>query len=137
MSPKRIPRGIRNHNPGNIRHGSAKWQGLAAVQSDPEFCVFSAPHWGLRALARLLLTYRRRYHLTTTRQLIGRWAPPSENDTGAYVAVVAKALGLKPDAEIPLDFWPSLVAAIVRHENGQQPYSAGQIAAAVDAARER
>lgn len=134
---QRIPRGIKNRNPGNIRRGSAKWRGLAAVQSDPDFCVFETPHWGLRALAKLLLTYRLRHELKTVRQMIGRWAPPNENDTGSYVAFVAKSLGLKPDAQIPIDLWPSLVAAIVRHENGQQPYTAGQIAAAVAAARER
>ena len=40
-----IPRGIRNHNPGNIRHGD-KWQGLSAEQTDSSFCVFDAPEYG-------------------------------------------------------------------------------------------
>lgn len=134
---QRIPRGIKNRNPGNIRRSRDRWRGLAAVQSDPDFFVFETPHWGLRALAKILLTYRARYGLGSVRELIGRWAPPNENDTAAYVTAVARHLGIKPDADVPLDLWPSLVTAIVRHENGRQPYSAGEIAAAVAAARER
>jgi len=43
MSQPAIPRGIRNHNPGNIEKGDP-WQGLAADQSgDPRFAVFAAP----------------------------------------------------------------------------------------------
>ena len=35
-----IPRGIRNNNPGNIRH-SDQWKGLTPEQPDPDFCTFS------------------------------------------------------------------------------------------------
>jgi hypothetical protein len=45
--------------------------------------------WGYRAMFMVLDTYRRRYGLRTVSGLIGRWAPPSENDTGAYAALVA------------------------------------------------
>ena len=38
-------RGIRNHNPGNIRHGE-QWQGLAKEQTDPSFCVFISNEYG-------------------------------------------------------------------------------------------
>ena len=47
-----LPRGIRNHNPGNIDKG-ADWEGLADDQSsDSRFCVFKDPVWGIRAMAR-------------------------------------------------------------------------------------
>ena len=36
---EKLPRGIRNKNPGNIKLGT-DWDGLADEQSDPVFCVF-------------------------------------------------------------------------------------------------
>ena len=36
---EKLPRGIRNKNPGNIKLGTA-WDGLASEQTDPVFCVF-------------------------------------------------------------------------------------------------
>jgi hypothetical protein len=130
------PRGIRNHNPGNIRLG-AKWKGLAAVQADGAFCQFTAPVWGLRALAKVLLAYRDRHDLRTVAQIVGRWAPPGENDTAAYVRDVARHLNVAPDAPLDLDrHLPGLIEAIVRHENGVQPYDATMIEAALALARE-
>lgn len=121
-------RGLRNNNPGNIRHGS-DWQGLAAVQSDPSFATFVSPEYGIRAMAKLLQNYQTVYGLNTVRQIISRWAPPTENDTGSYVNHVAELLGVHPDQSISVaSALPVLIPAIVRHENGVQPYSAGTIA---------
>ena len=39
----RLPRGIRNRNPGNIRRSRDRWKGLAPAQTDPAFFVFDAP----------------------------------------------------------------------------------------------
>jgi hypothetical protein len=79
-------RGIRNHNPGNLRRSSDPWQGLAPEQTDREFFQFTSPKWGIRALARTLIVYQDRGGLKTIDQMISRWAPPNENNTGAYVA---------------------------------------------------
>ena len=51
---QKLPRGIRNNNPGNIRHG-ANWQGLnpKGRDIDSAFCVFTAPIYGIRALAKV------------------------------------------------------------------------------------
>jgi len=54
---EKLPRGIRNKNPGNIKLGT-DWDGLASEQSDPVFCVFNESVWGIRALMRILLVYR-------------------------------------------------------------------------------
>lgn len=115
-----IARGIRNNNPGNIRHGSP-WQGMAAVQSDPAFIQFESMPYGVRAMVLLLRTYSRRYGLNTPAGIISRWAPPSENATGAYALAVARALGVSINT--PLDVEDpatvaALVRAIARHENG-------------------
>jgi len=131
------PRGLRNNNPGNIRHGKSRWKGMAAAQPDKAFVRFKTPFWGIRAMTLLLLNYHRMGR-DSVRQVIERWAPPVENDTGAYVSSVAQSLGVAPDA--PLD-WASdivianLVRAIIRHENGVQPYHLDLIHSAVRDAR--
>lgn len=126
------PRGIRNHNPGNIDHNPAnRWQGLADPPIEqgvpqPRFARFIAPEWGIRAIARLLITYQERHQLHTLQQLIHRWAPPNENKTASYVYAVARTLRVAPDAPIDVQSYAvmrPLVEAIIRHENGQQPYS--------------
>ncbi|MDR2886334.1 MAG: structural protein P5 [Rikenellaceae bacterium] len=82
-------RGLRNNNPGNIRLGADTWRGEVTPSDDPVFRRFASMAWGYRAMFMVLDTYRRRYGLRTVSGLIGRWAPPSENDTGAYAALVA------------------------------------------------
>lgn len=127
-------RGIRNHNPGNIRKGGSPWQGMADTQSDRSFVQFKSPVWGIRAIAKTLITYRDRYGLTTVEQLISRWAPPNENKTSAYVKAVAREVGVEPtDKVVYADHLVDLIAAIIQHENGQQPYSRSLIQEAIEA----
>jgi hypothetical protein len=93
--------------------------------------VFTSPVWGIRALARTLLTYSRIYpqdtprDIDTVREIVNRWAPPVENDTGAYIAAVCKSTGFGPDQEIDVtdpDTMAALVVAICRQENGRLSY---------------
>lgn len=115
-----VARGVRNNNPGNIRHGE-KWQGLSTVQSDPAFAQFQSMQYGIRAMSKVLRTYQTRYGLDNIREIIARWAPPSENDTGSYVASVARETGIQPEYSIDTqnaDTMFALVRAIIRHENG-------------------
>lgn len=116
------PRGIRNCNPFNIKLGD-KWQGLAPDQLDPVFCIFVAPEYGIRAAMIILSNYAKE-GFNTVAAIITRWAPPSENDTKAYIASVAAALGLPENAVITKTqgTYTALSKAIVQHENGQQPY---------------
>lgn len=120
-----LPRGIRNNNPGNIRFNSANdWDGQAGRDS-AGFAVFDSSKWGLRALAKLLRNYHRS-GLTTIAQIIGRYAPANENNTGAYIDSVAYALAESPAGYLDLDdpeIITALMAAIVKHENGFNPYS--------------
>lgn len=83
---QQLPRGIRNNNPGNIRHG-ANWLGLNTngQDIDSSFCVFTAPVYGIRALAKVLINYKRIHGLNTVRQIVSRYAPPNENQTTAYI----------------------------------------------------
>ncbi|WP_182212417.1 hypothetical protein [Stenotrophomonas acidaminiphila] len=138
------PRGIRNNNPGNIEINQAnKWQGVmprermtAEQRDEKRFVVFASPAWGIRALATLLINYFDRHGLDTINKIVNRWAPPVENDTNAYARAVARETCINEAVQgacvTPNDFvnlheyrrLRPIVEAIIRHENGQQPYSA-------------
>jgi len=120
---EKLPRGIRNKNPGNIKLGT-NWDGLADEQSDPVFCVFKEAVWGIRALMRILLTYRFTHNRKNIDSIIKRWAPPSENDTDAYIVFVSKKMGIEPMEIIDnsIEAYLPLVKAIIQMENGMQPY---------------
>lgn len=119
------PRGVRNANPGNIRWGDP-WQGLLPVdqRTDPEFCQFVDPSWGIRALARTLIAYQDKHDLRTIRGIISRWAPSNENDTEAYIRAVSRQVGHDADAALDLHSYEHLrplTEAIIRHECGLGP----------------
>lgn len=64
--------------------------------------------------------------MKTVRQIISRYAPPSENQTIAYIQSVAKQLGVYPDTVIDIEERGVLtvfIKAVIRMENGIQPYS--------------
>lgn len=132
-----LPRGIRNNNPGNIRRSAIPWEGKV-TGSDAEFETFATPEHGVRALEKNLSTYQSKYGLDTPREIINRWAPPTENDTSAYVTAVATALGVGPDDPINVQdpaTMQRLRDAIIQHENGQNPYAGGASAPAPAAPR--
>lgn len=113
-------RALRNNNPGNIRSGSP-WQGLNSVQNDPDFVMFKAPRWGFRAMAITLVTYQDRYNLRTVRQIIGRWAPPTENKTEAYISHVCRETGFDASQRLDMHSYADNAAmskAIAIHESG-------------------
>ena len=115
-----IPRGIRNNNPLNIRRGS-NWVGLSKHQTDPAFCQFDSMTYGLRAGLIIIRTYMPRYNLRSIHAIVARWAPPSENDTDAYVYSVASMM--KIHALQTFDFGDrgrivALVSAMCKVETG-------------------
>ena len=120
---EKLPRGIRNKNPGNIKLGT-DWDGLAAEQTDPTFCIFDEAVMGIRALMRILLTYRFTHNKKNIDSIIRRWAPPSENDTEAYIKFVAKRMEIEPRGMIDnsIEAYLPLVKSIIQMENGMQPY---------------
>ena len=129
------PKGIRNNNPGNIRATATIWQGQVG-DDGTGFAVFDTPENGIRAMARTLHTYATSYGITTVQGIISRWAPANENDTASYVQDVAARMDVG-DTQ-PLVFSASqlvaLVAAIINHENGMQPYTDAQLLAGIRAA---
>lgn len=126
------PLGIRNNNPGNLRPTGDRWQGMKGVNKG--FIQFQSPDDGLRALAKNLATQQRKHGIDTIGELVHKYAPPSENNTKAYTAALVKELGIAPDQQINLtepDTLLSLMTAIVRHENGTQPYRPEQMRQAI------
>lgn len=127
------PRGIRNNNPGNIdwiETPSKRWRGMIRKETPAEggrFAVFDSPANGVRAIAQELLLDERR-GIRTIAGLVGNWAPPGENNTPAYVGAVARAAGVEADDAIDVrSYLPRIVAAIIKHENGVQPYSVDEL----------
>ena len=122
------PRGIRNNNPGNIRHGGSRWAGMQSNQdSDEAFVQFKLPEYGVQALAELLDTYQQRYGLMTIQAAIHRFAPPSENITPAYVQAVERAVGRKTFDSRDSDQMLHFIKGVIKHENGKQPYDDEQL----------
>lgn len=136
-----LPRGVRNRNPGNIERTKPRtpWQGAApldeAVSRDGRFEVFASHIWGIRAIARTLVTYQDRHGCRTVRDHISRWAPAQgrdpqgrtyTQDSASYAAIVARAVGVAVDAPIDVTDYDTalrMIRAIVRHENGSgEPY---------------
>ena len=116
-----IPRNQRNNNPGNIRLGGSNWDG-SVTGNDTEFVTFATPEMGVRAMVKTLHTYQDRYNLSSIREIISRWAPYGENDTGGYIDFVSKSMGVDPDLPLELKKDPvttkKLVSAMIQKEGG-------------------
>ncbi len=131
---EKMTRGERNNNPLNIRRGKTPWKGETPSNSPVKgenkkasprgglggvaFCKFESIEWGLRAAFCLLRTYRNKYKAVCIEDIITRWAPPSENDTAAYIRTVCKLTGFGGKERLTEDQWPQLVAAMAIVESG-------------------
>lgn len=144
MSASRAPRGVRLNNPGNIDRTRPRtaWQGRVPDDQlvDPRFEQFIHAKWGIRALARTLITYQDAHGLRTVRSILNRWAPPNgrnpatgeayTQNTSAYVDHVCALTGFGADERLDVQQYETarkLVNAIIRHEQGMQPYGAATI----------
>ena len=122
-------RGLRNNNPLNIRHSKDQWEGAAEHQTDKSFVQFKTMAYGYRAAWRTLHTYykrlRDRKKHFTVENIINRWAPPTENDTKAYIqsVLILSSIGgkenlLPPSNPLGYDKLSRLIAAMTVIENG-------------------
>ena len=114
------PLGIRNNNPLNIRRTKTLWKGENPLPAPREecFCKFESMEWGLRAAFCLLRTYANKYRLCCVRDIINRWAPPTENDTTSYIRHVCQLTGFGGNQRLTEKDWPKLVKAMARIECG-------------------
>jgi hypothetical protein len=124
-------------NPLNIRISHAPWKGKITPSRDHEFEQFDTPEHGIRAAAKILLNYGLFHDLKTVRAIVTRWAPPSENNTEAYISGVCDDFGADPDETLNLKDpaeLESLVKAMLIREAGRCVYTDDQIQEAVEAA---
>ena len=117
----RLSRGYRNCNPGNIRISKTIYKGEIVPSQDTAFKQFTSMAYGYRAMFVLIHYYYRSLGLKTVRQIISRYAPPSENHTESYIHHVADAILRGPDSEIDItsqDEMVLMIAAMSKVENG-------------------
>lgn len=101
------PAPMRNNNPG-------------ALMPNGKLASYPDQQSGLKALDDNLASYGKQ-GVNTLSGVISKWAPPSENNTQAYISDVSQRLGIKPDQKIDLSqpmTRAALGAAIALHENG-------------------
>lgn len=96
-------RGIRNNNPLNIRKTKTEWK-HEVDGDDEDFETFDSMMWGVRAAFRNMYTYYHTRKLNTIEKIITRWAPPSENNTTAYIAYVCKKTKMQKDQVFDWEF---------------------------------
>ncbi len=122
-----MTRGELNCNPLNIRKvPGTHWKGELPQSTPPLggdggglFVRFESIEWGLRAAFVLLHTYSTKYHANCIRDIISRWAPPTENDAERYIRNVCFWSGLGGLQLLTEQDWPKLVRAMARQECGE------------------
>ena len=79
--------GFKQNNPVNLKKGTS-WDGVVA--SDNDFAAFSTMPFGIRAAIVNLYVHVLRGHNTYS-SYISEFAPPSDNDTAAYLKHIEDA----------------------------------------------
>ena len=109
--------GERNNNQLNIRKvPGVRWRGeLPSIQGGAgggSFVRFESMTWGVRAALKLLRTYRDKYAATSIKEIITRWAPPTENNTEGYIAAVCRLTSFGGNERLTEKEWPALIKAM-------------------------
>lgn len=89
---------VTTNNPFNIRYNERNnWTGQVGKYNG--FCVFRNEFFGIRAMHKILETYKKK-GIVTVEAVISRFAPPTENNTEHYIAYVCAELGCSRDYDI-------------------------------------
>lgn len=136
MKSNKLPRGLRNNNPFNIKKSSQPWKGKITIlpyddfPSEQVFEVFSSLKYGVRAGLKLLYNYVYLYKLDTVYKVLERFAPRCENALDVYVEYVENTISNYSATKLhqPYLQGSSLIGkrniffimcyAIIRYENG-------------------
>ena len=113
-------RAQRNNNPGNLEFRGQL--GAVPENGSGRFAKFGSAAEGVSALVKQLQRYGGR-GLDTLNEIVNKYAPSNENDTGAYIAALSKRLGVGADQKLDLnnpDTLTGLVKGISRHEAGNE-----------------
>lgn len=120
---QKMPIGIRNNNPGNLRQNV----GLSyPTITEDGFAKMHSIQDGAQAMLSLLWQYYDAHHYTTLFEIITHYAPATENDVTAYITNVCRLANLNPlkakTYDLGLDhFWNmlDLARAMTIVENGR------------------
>lgn len=137
-----VPRGTSGDQVDNWETRNFNYGGLRKVGVPPAgpnaggFQAFNSPEEGVAAISRQLDRYASGATtgkpLTTIRQIVSTWAPPSENDTPALIARASRITGFGPDQALDVSdpiVKAKLIEATIRNEQGGKlPVEAGIIA---------
>lgn len=121
----RIPnKATETYNYANIRPTKNKWMGQAGVRkstSSGRFVKFETPYHGIRAALYNLYGYGSKKvsgvqgrQLYTIEDIIGVYAPSSENDTLNYVNYMYNQLGLTRGQRFDVSTQPELLVKLTR-----------------------
>jgi hypothetical protein len=131
---RKITRGYRNNNPGNIRKSSSAWSGK--VGDDGTFEMFSEMWYGVRAIAKILLTYQTTYGVDTLYDVGARYAPGSDNGGADYGAGLASTLGIDENDTIDISTnLQNIIHAIIINENSMDLITSDEYAEAIQSAQ--
>lgn len=131
-------RAERNFNPGNLNYAGQAGASLEAG-SNARFAKFNSEEEGIAALVRQLRLYQQR-GIDTIGEIVKKYAPPSENDTQAYIASMARWTGLGADEKLNFndaDTVRRMVQGISRKEGRYTPLTEGQIMSGINLANQR
>lgn len=108
---------IAKNNIFNIRAGRAQWLGMTGTRKG--FVEFDTQEHGIRAWLVLMSNYRRRYGCRTIRQIVSKFAPPTENQTERYIRFCCHEVMISDTKDITKDIeYCMLGVAMARMETG-------------------
>lgn len=126
---RELPRGLRNHNPGNLEASPGNpWLGETECASESRFACFHRPVWGIRAMARTLHNYQTRHGLDTVAEVAQRYVGGDRPEV--WSRNVAAASGLDPHEPLNLtdeDTLVQVVKGIIQAETGLMPYTSDTV----------
>lgn len=109
-------RSWRNNNPGNLNYGSFSSRNGAIGSDYGSFAIFPDYQTGYDAMKTLITTTYNNYTIET---MMNKYAPPSENDTVAYINYLVDATGMSKNTYIRnmnSTQLNSLLNAMITHE---------------------
>jgi hypothetical protein len=114
---KRTTRGFRNNNPGNLIFVPTRnWHGRKTPRTDTKFDQFVELPYGVSAMLKVLAENIDAGK--TLKELIYKYAPPSENNTASYLNSATKKVGLSSaDSKMNRTHLKSLTITLIQLEN--------------------
>lgn len=118
-----LNKGERLHNPFNLeKNPQIHWQGEVPKSPEVTFCEFESDLYGLRA-GFLNLKNQISEGYNTVEKLVTKYAPPSENDTAAYVKAVCQRMGRNQGDILSFTDLKPLGVSIIHQEQGKCIYT--------------